>query len=151
MTKQQKWKKQLIAEINALREGNEGRLNPATLISWAKEHPNSALHGSFEWDESRAAHEYRLSQARHMITVYAVEYIENPVKKRSGYLSVPVLRSKKGVTALNGSYLPERVVKTHESYRLSVLEEVTKNLQTMRNKYAELLPELNDVWKSIPD
>ncbi len=150
MTKQQKWKQKLVAEIEALREGNEGRLNPAALVSWAKEHPDSALYGSFEWNDDKAAYEYRLSQARNIISEYAVEYSETTAK-RSEFVSIPCLRSNQGSKSSGGSYLPKSLVKTRDDYRESVLEEVIKNLQAMRGKYAELLPELNDVWKSIPD
>ena len=39
----------------------------ADLVVSAAKSKRSPLHNAFEWDDSAAAHEYRLSQARHLI------------------------------------------------------------------------------------
>lgn len=44
-----------------------GRLEPATVVQ-AAHHPDHPLHDHFEWDDSVAAHQWRLVQARNLIT-----------------------------------------------------------------------------------
>ncbi len=151
MTKQQKWKRRLVAEIDALREGNEGRLDPAALVAWAENNPKSALYESFEWDNDKAGYQYRLSQARHIIHEYDVEYIPAAGSERKSFISVPILRPNQGEKRTGGSYVPKSVVRTEETYRQSVLDEVTKTLQATKAKYSDLLPELLMVWEAIPD
>lgn len=47
-------------------EQQKGRLTPPDLLAEATP-PESPLHRYFEWDNVKAAHEYRLGQARHLI------------------------------------------------------------------------------------
>ena len=77
-------------ELVALYE-THGALNPEDVISAAR-NKNSALHDRFQWDDSAAAHQYRLEQARRLIRV-AVTVIpslsNNPVKQ---FVSLSPLR-----------------------------------------------------------
>lgn len=54
------------AELKMLYK-EHGSLNPAVVIEYARTHPESALYGRFTWDDTKAAHEYRLWQARQLI------------------------------------------------------------------------------------
>jgi hypothetical protein len=58
----------------AIRE-EHGRLTPHLVLeaATAEDHP---LHGRFEWDDSAAAHKYRLNQARELIRVVKEKYID---------------------------------------------------------------------------
>jgi hypothetical protein len=56
-------------------------LTPANVLKEAKK-KGSALHSDFEWDNEKAAHEYRLVQARQMIR--AVVLVVDEVNPRDG-------------------------------------------------------------------
>src|SRR4029434_7353041 len=47
-------------------EHEHGHLHPATVVDDARD-PTSPLHDFFEWDDSTAAQQYRLGQARQLI------------------------------------------------------------------------------------
>lgn len=56
------------AELVSLAEASPtGMLTPAEVVNFAEEHPLSALHKKFEWNNTKAAHCYRLWQARQLI------------------------------------------------------------------------------------
>lgn len=99
----------------------EGRLTPQAVVDAAKD-PDSALHDRFEWDDSKAAAEFRLEQARELIrmvrvqietderVVSTVRYVHDPDLRagEQGYVSVPVL------------------LRNPESARKAVLTELTR-------------------------
>lgn len=53
-------------ELELIREKHGGILRPADVVAFARD-PQTALHGEFEWDDDRAAEQYRLEQARLII------------------------------------------------------------------------------------
>lgn len=87
-------------------EDQAGRLTPSIVIEAAKDE-QSPLHGYFEWDDSIAAENYRLEQARTLIrsvvlhitdektTFTCVRYVRDPKAgpKEQGYRSIPSLVS----------------------------------------------------------
>ena len=90
--------------IHSLTLGNGGALTPAAVVDAARD-PTSPLHASFEWDNTEAAHQYRLDQARTLIRsvridvrinhvrVAAVAYVHDPDSKEAGYVPTISLRS----------------------------------------------------------
>ncbi len=52
-------------ELQRLRD-RDGKIETLLVVNEAKK-KRSPLHGAFQWDDSLAAHEYRLDQARHLI------------------------------------------------------------------------------------
>lgn len=87
--------------IKDLADAHDGRLTPELLIAEAKS-SDSPLHQEFEWDDSIAAHRYRIDQARELIRsvryvfrtehikVTTVAYVRDPEASPSdaGYISV---------------------------------------------------------------
>lgn len=130
----------IAAEVAALKR-QDGSYAPQDLVEFAKDETTD-LHNAFEWDDSVAGHEYRLLQARQLLKVYAVNY-DNPAKPEQP-ISVPLLRGGD-----EGSYLSQSAVGDREDYRLSVLDEVTSKLISMRDTYEPILPELKPVWRSV--
>lgn len=53
-------------ELERIRIANDGKLKPEDVLSSAKA-KSSPLHQAFTWDNVKAAHEYRLSEARQFI------------------------------------------------------------------------------------
>jgi len=58
--------KAILHELELIRKRHRGILRPADVVKFARD-PKTALHKQFEWDDSRAAEQYRLEQARHII------------------------------------------------------------------------------------
>jgi len=75
----------VIAELESLRHESGGKLKPAAVVENAK-NEGSPLHPFFTWDDSEAAHQHRLDQARKLIKNVIVTKSDNlPV-----YVSVRV-------------------------------------------------------------
>lgn len=55
-------------ELEKVRLHNNGILNPRVIVKIAA-NDKSPLHDYFEWDDTKASHEYRLWQARQLISV----------------------------------------------------------------------------------
>ena len=75
-----------------------GGLNPRTVVAWAAAHPDSALYSKFEWDDTKAAAEYRLWQARELIVDVKGAYADG--KERQIYVSAIPDRGSTGYTML---------------------------------------------------
>lgn len=142
--------KRMKAELEAIRAmSNDGSLNPAFVLQWAQEHPESELYKSFEWDDVKAAHEYRLDQARRLIHRFEVSIPrrqQEPTEVR--LVSVPKLRTRDD---MGGSYMPVPVVLEDEEMRSDVERETLLKLQTMRRNYRDLCPNLEPIWAAIEE
>jgi hypothetical protein len=55
----------------------DGRLTPEQVLTDARK-KTSPIHDAFEWDDSKAAEQFRLSQARHLIARVEVEFVRDP-------------------------------------------------------------------------
>lgn len=89
----------------------DGELTPDAVLADA-ESVDSPLHGYFDWDDTSAAHKYRIDQARTLIRsvrvvmnetkrqVSSIAYVRNPdlSPKERGYISTLKLRSDKDVS-----------------------------------------------------
>lgn len=61
---------QMRQELLAIKNASRDKmLHAEKVVAWAKAHRGSALHTEFEWDNSKAAKEYRLWQARRLIQI----------------------------------------------------------------------------------
>lgn len=59
---------QIKAELETVRQKNGGLLRPADVVNFAK-NKKTRLHSMFEWDNTKAAQEYRIWQAQSIIRV----------------------------------------------------------------------------------
>lgn len=53
-------------------KNTEGFIVCEEAISWAKANPSSELHSAIEWNDHKAAHEYRLHQIRKLIAIHII-------------------------------------------------------------------------------
>lgn len=85
----------IAAELERLREP-DGLLLPEKVVAAARQ-PTSPLHSYFEWDESKAAEQFRLIQARNLIraVVTIQPSAEGPITTRA-YVSLPADRVNGG-------------------------------------------------------
>lgn len=58
-------------ELLALSD-NAGFIKPHSVVEWARVNSESELHKHIEWDNERAAEEWRVSQVRRLIAVHVV-------------------------------------------------------------------------------
>lgn len=106
MTKKNKATDTVESRLEKLSRLNGGRLTPQAVVDDARD-PASPLHERFEWDDSTAAHQYRLSQARELIrtvrcqvdivsnTIATPHYVRDPsAGHEQGYIAVSTARNE---------------------------------------------------------
>ena len=123
-------------ELARLQAQNQG-LTPQAVVEAAK-NPASPLHGGFEWDDSVAAEQYRLDQARYLLRMLVI--VEgrpsNPIR---AYVSI---RQADGPT-----YEDIATVLLDENLRKQALVQAYRDLEAFRRKYKDL-SELADVLQA---
>lgn len=107
MTKEQK--EAIAKRLEKLASLSGGRLTPDAVLQDARS-KSSPLHDQFEWDDSEAAKQWRLSQARELIRSVRIEiqtetrivstvcYVRDPgAGEEQGYVEVAKLRDDKSL------------------------------------------------------
>lgn len=113
-------------------------LTAETLLE-ANRPEGAPLHSEFEWDDTTAAEEYRKSQARYLIRSLMII--------REGENTQPV---RAVFCVSDGGYEPtEKILRAPEKKDL-LLKQVARELQQIRNKYAELV-QLAEVINAIDE
>lgn len=129
-----------VAEHLAVLRAQYGELTPEVILNDA-ESPQSPIHTCFEWADTEAARQYRLSQARQLVRVI-IRVPENaderPVR---AYVSIN--------DGMRRSYEPIEVALTDVDMRREVLVKALRELNQLRRKYADL-QELATVWAAVP-
>lgn len=75
--------------IEMLRGKFKGELTPDDVLDDAK-NPNSPLHSFFEWDDTEAARQHRLKQARGLIRAVVAVYVsdDKPAQRMRAYVHI---------------------------------------------------------------
>ena len=122
----------------------DGMVTKETLLDESR--PEEApLHPAFEWDDTKAAEKYRLTQAKSIINDIVVEVIrtgEDETKKVPAFVNVV-----KGLQN-NAQYLSIDVAMSDEDHRKAVLENAKSELNAFKRKYSNLT-ELAGVFAEI--
>ncbi len=106
---------------------DKGTLVAADVLDAAAD-PDSPLHAAFEWDDSAAAREHRLQQARRLIT--SVRIINSPTGPATpAYVSVRT--PDKG-----RSYTPTLETMSDDDLRARVLAEARQAIESLERRYA---------------
>lgn len=138
-----RWKIEGITPISAQVAGEEleriykrdGVIEPETVVE-ENSTPSAPLYSCFEWDDTTAAHRYRVSQAQKIIrAIVKVEELEKPCEVRA-FVNV------------QSEYHPIRVVMQDDKKRAALLEMAMRELRAFQRKYSTL-EELADVFKAI--
>ena len=127
-------------ELKLVKKANKGILRPIDLVNWASENPDSLLYTRFEWRDAKAGHQYRLWQARHIISVQ-VTAIET--KDTRMFVSVQSQRKLS-----DGGYHSVEDVLDDPNLYAEMLEEARCELNRLRRKYRALV-ELKAIWDAI--
>jgi hypothetical protein len=120
----------VIKELNKISDAHEGILQPRDIINAARP-KSSPLHPYFEWDNTKAAHAYRLWQARNLISI-AVEVIPGSKTKVRVYVSL------KKDQKTSGGYRPIVKVLSNKQLRRELIQDALLDLAIFEKKYRRL-------------
>lgn len=119
-------------ELNALVAKHGGTVTPAQVVAFAKK-AQTALHTAFEWDDTKAAAEYRIVQAHNLLRLrYTVIEAGNqqPVRVRA-FVSLPSDRE-------TGLYRPIQDVLASETMVAELEAELLRDLKGAQSRYKAL-------------
>jgi hypothetical protein len=137
-------KNQVREELEQLRESNGGHtLQPEQVVEFARRNRRSALHAEFEWDDTAAAHQFRLEQARHIIRL-SINVLRTP----NGDVTVPMYVSLVSDRTAGGGYRTLESVMNDEELRDQLLQQALEEFNRVRRKY-QTLQELAPVNRAI--
>jgi hypothetical protein len=118
--------KSVTGELLAIQSrSKDSMLHPSEVVSWAAEHPKSALYPKFEWDDSRAGHEWRLQQARSLIRLHVVTEDGTPK-----LVNLRIDRSK------GGGYREIKDVMNDEDLRTAMLADCVADIKRVQARYS---------------
>ena len=137
-------RQEIIAALESIRAAHGGILRPEDVVAHAAE-PTSVLHTRFEWSDSKAAHEYRLWQARHLIRVCVTVLPQTDPEEIKAYVSLKADREAPG-----GGYRALVDVLKDDELRRQLLSEALEDLKVFQAKY-EQLQELAPVFKAAKE
>jgi len=129
------------AELERLQ--SNGVIRPADVVEAAREEA-SPLHGLFNWDDTEAAHQYRLLQARKVLQVYVTVEEAGGTNVRA-FVSLTQDRTKEG-----GGYRSMVDVLSDDALRAQLLQDAFVNLKNLRKKYQNL-QQLAKVWAAVDE
>ncbi len=124
-------------EIVSLR-ASDGRWYPQLIVEWARQNPDSALHGHFEWDVAKAAYDHWLWQARQLIAIHVVD-----VSGGRQTISLIVDRPK------GGGYRELGEVVSNAEMRRDAVDQAIAELRRWRERYGFLQADLSGVFRAI--
>jgi len=130
-------------ELEIIRQKTGGFLRPMDVVDHARS-KRSALHRFFEWDDSNAAEQYRLAQARAIIRV-VVQVSEQTSEKVRAFVSLQSDRNK------SGGYRAFAEVVEDEALMLSLVDQAKRELAVPERKFNHLrdIAELAGVFTAI--
>lgn len=130
-------KDELIARELDQIKGRSQLLLPEEVVEWAQQHKTSALHTCFTWDDTEAARQYRLGQARRVLALRII-----PGTQQRQLVSLSIDRVK------DGGYRSIETVMKQPDLRKVLLRDALAAFNQVRKRYADL-KELADVYAAL--
>ena len=118
-------------ELLALTDTADGMIHAGQVVSWAQRNTDSELHPQFEWDDSKAAHEHRLNQARRLIAIHVVF---EPTGKRAVVSLIPD-------RVHGGGYRPLPPILSNREMRSMLVRQILDEATRVLDRY----PQLNEL------
>ena len=139
-------------ELEFITQKNKGICAPKDVVAFA-ENPETNLHKRFEWDDSKAAYEHRIWQARQIISLELIIIQKEPSenvnlelssfsKDVRAYVSLPMDRHS------GGGYRKMEDVLKDDVLRQNLLDAARNDMIQFKGKYKDL-KELADVFAAI--
>lgn len=138
------WKVPGIMPVDAQTAGNElqriyerdGVIEPETVVAESRT-PSAPLHSCFEWDDEKAAHKYRITQAQNIIrAIVVVDEAKQP--------------ETRAFVNVQREYHPVSVVVRNPEKREILLQNALNELRWFERKY-NTLHELSNVFAAIEE
>lgn len=130
----------ITKELRRIAKSNGGVLQPVAVVAAARP-KSSPLHNRFEWDDSTAAENYRIWQARQLIKV-SIEQLPGVSCPTEVFVSLSSDRYEAG------GYRITTAVLSNEQQRAELLEDALAELNIFKLKYRRLT-ELARVFDAI--
>ena len=135
-------KEKIIAPIlEEIRARHSGLLMADDVVEEARQR-NSPLHPYFNWNDTKAAHQYRLWQARQLITVVTIK-LPNARKLIQMYVSLHKDRKQP-----DGAYRGILDVMSDKDLRYQLVMEALDDLKYWEKKYSQMA-ELTEIYNAI--
>lgn len=126
----------ITAELKRIAEKHGGILHPRNVVQEARS-PESPLHKSFEWNDSAAAEQWRIEQARRLIQV-SVTVLENHNKPVRAFVSLSTDRYS------GGGYMMVKSVLSDKELIDIMLKDAAAELEIFTAKF-NMIQELSEV------
>lgn len=128
------------AELDALVEQHGGIVLPSQVVEFARDE-ETALHAYFDWNDSEAAKQWRLEQARRVIrlSVTVVHSDQTPIR---------ALVSLTSDRKAGGGYRALADILDDDAMREQMEQDALNELRVFRRKY-ERLALLRPVWAAV--
>lgn len=126
-------------ELESLAKAHGGSITPEQVLEFAED-PDTALHKRFCWDDTEAAHQYRLAQARQIIRV-TVTVRDLPQHKTRVFVNLKDDRPK-------SKYRLMVDVMDSPDLRDQLLDTALSELESFRRKY-DHLEELAEIFDAV--
>ncbi len=117
-------------------------VSPHIVVEFAK-NPDTCLHSKFEWNDTKAGHEYRIYQARKIISL-ELQVVGNEKKQ----VLTRIFVSLQDDRSPEKGYRLVTDVLADENLRNQFLDEALVELIRIKNKYKSLI-ELVNIFKAI--
>lgn len=136
-------REEILAELTQIREQHNGNLLAEDVVEFAR-NENTALHSEFEWDDTEAARQYRLDQARRIIRLNV-----QVLPTARGNVTVPVYVSLTSDRIQpGGGYRRLEDVMSDPELRQQFLDQALAEFERVRRKYQNL-QELAPIFAAI--
>ena len=136
-------------ELETIRLAHGGRLLPRSVVDESA--PEDApLHPLFEWNDAKAADEYRLDQARHVIRAVTVKYREN---EDDGPRTI---RAFVNICDDDQHYTSTLHAMSDDELRAKVIRKAWEDLSSWRKRYheiqefAQLFATMDELKEALP-
>ena len=132
--------KSAVAEIKRLTAINGGIITAEELVNFARD-AKSPLHKFFEWNDTAAARQYRILQARDILRI-VVEIVPNGNRNETMRVTAHLTSDTKGGYRLTTDILSD------EEMTAQLLSDALAELTAFQNKYRRL-KQLSSVFTAI--
>lgn len=131
----------IIGTLREIASANNGVLLPERVVEAARP-KESPLHDCFTWDDDKAAHEYRLWQARTLIRT-TVRLLEVDGKQQPVRMFVSLTTDRQ-----DGGYREMVSVMLNKTHREQLLADAVEEMKRFEAKYEQLV-ELSDLIRRM--
>ena len=120
----------LLDQLQAIRD-ERGALTPALVVEAARD-PEHPLHSRFEWDDTEAAKQWRLTQASQLLRVVRLPAENGRPSDLRAFVAV------KGAETHQADYVPTAEAMSDEFARRLVLRDMEREWKALKRRYEHM-------------